>query len=126
MRPARGWYPLSGYQLENDILIHLNIIGARLTDVPIPARYGDEASGTRLRHVIPAILALLFIGSGGAVFWKYVLWSFSPIAFVPVRRLLLCSWGIGFGVWVVVHTLGPPVASTRMVLLAVATLLVGT
>jgi glycosyltransferase involved in cell wall biosynthesis len=114
-----------GYQFENDILVHLNIIGARLRDVPIPARYGDEISGMKMRRVIPAILRLLFNGFWRRIFWKYVLWSFSPAALFLFTGIAMCVWGIGFGVWVLVHTVGPPVATTGTVLLSVVPLLLG-
>lgn len=114
-----------GYQFENDMLINLNIIGARLQDVPIPARYGDQTSGMRLRRVVPAILRLLFKGFWRRVFYKYVLWSFSPAALFLFSGLLLCLWGLGFGIWVLVQTLGPPVATTGTVILSVVPLLLG-
>jgi glycosyltransferase involved in cell wall biosynthesis len=114
-----------GFQFENDLLIHLNILGTRIRDVPIPARYADEISTMRMRRVVPAMLYLLFRGFWRRVFWKYVLWSFSPAALFLFAGLLLCAWGLGFGVWVLVHTLGPPVATTGTVLLSVLPLLLG-
>src|SRR2546426_2353540 len=39
------------YQFENDMLIHLSILGVRAKDVPMPAVYGNEVSGMRLRRV---------------------------------------------------------------------------
>lgn len=114
-----------GYQFENDILVHLNIIGAKILDVPIPARYGEEISGIRMRQVVPAISRLLFKGFWQRVFWKYVLWSFSPIALFLFAGLALCAWGFGFGVWVLLQTLGPSVATTGTVLLSMVPLLIG-
>jgi dolichol-phosphate mannosyltransferase len=40
------------YFFENDMLVHLNIAGARVTDVAIPARYGDEISSMRLGSIL--------------------------------------------------------------------------
>jgi glycosyltransferase involved in cell wall biosynthesis len=114
-----------GYQFENDMLISLNIVGARLQDVPIPSRYGDQTSGIRLRRVVPAILRLLLKGFWRRVFYKYVLWSFSPAALFLFSGLLLCLWGVGFGVWVLIQTLGAPVATTGTVILSVVPLLLG-
>jgi glycosyltransferase involved in cell wall biosynthesis len=114
-----------GYQFENDMLVRLNILGARLQDIPIPSRYGDQTSGIRLRRVVPAILKLLFGGFWRRVFYKYVLWSFSPAALFLFSGLVLCLWGIGFGVWVLIQTLGTPVATTGTVILSVVPLLLG-
>lgn len=114
-----------GYQFENDLLIHLNVLNARLLDVPIPARYREEISGIRLRRVIPTMLSLLFRGFWRRIFWKYVLWSFSPLALFLFAGLLLTAWGIGFGVWVILQTLGTPQASTGTVILSVVPFIIG-
>ena len=114
-----------GYEFENDLLIRLNIAGVRAQDVPVPALYGDEVSGMRLRRVIPAIGWLLLKGFWRRMFLKYVLFSFSPIALLFFTGLGLCLFGSAVGVWVVWESLGPAVASTGSVLLAVAPLLTG-
>lgn len=114
-----------GYSLENDTLINLNIIGATVTDVPIPAVYGDEVSNIRLYREVPSVSWFLFKGFWRRIFWKYVLWSFSPIALLLFAGLALCVWGALFGLFIVVKTLGPPVATTGTVLLSVGPLLVG-
>jgi glycosyltransferase involved in cell wall biosynthesis len=114
-----------GYSLENDFLINLNIVGARVADVPVPAVYADERSTIKLRRVIPALLSLLTAGFFRRIFRKYVLWSFSPIALLFFTGLFLVLAGLIVGAWVVVNTLGEPVASTGSVLLSVGPLLVG-
>jgi glycosyltransferase involved in cell wall biosynthesis len=114
-----------GYEFENDLLINLNILDVRATDVPIPAVYGDEISGMRLANVVPAITALLFRGFWKRIFGKYVLRSFSPIALFLFLGLAMCAWGVLFGAWVIWQTLGPPVATTGTVLLAVVPFTLG-
>jgi glycosyltransferase involved in cell wall biosynthesis len=114
-----------GYQFENDLLIHLNVLNARLLDVPIPARYGQEVSGIRLRRVIPTMLSLLFRGFWRRIFWKYVLWSFSPVALFLFAGLFLTAWGVGFGIWVIIQTLGTLEASTGTVILSVVPFIIG-
>lgn len=49
-----------GYAFENDMLVHLNMAGARARDVHIPAVYGRELSSIRLHSVAPALAWLLF------------------------------------------------------------------
>lgn len=114
-----------GYTLETDVLIYLNIVGMSVRDVPIPARYGREASGIRLWRDVPAVAWLLFRGFWRRITWKYVLWSFSPIALLLFGGLALCAWGVGFGIWVLFHTLGEPVATTGTVMLAIVPFLMG-
>ena len=55
-----------GYQFENDMLIHLNLIGAKIRELPIPARYGTEKSGIRLPSFIP--FTFLFLVQ--RAFWR--------------------------------------------------------
>jgi glycosyltransferase involved in cell wall biosynthesis len=85
------------YQFENDLLINLSIFGVRAKDVPIPALYGAEVSGMRLSKVVPTILALLFKGFWRRIWWKYVLWSFSPIALLLFAGIALILFGLGWG-----------------------------
>lgn len=115
----------AGYSLENDTLINLNILGASVLDVPVPACYGDEVSTIRLYRDVPSVTWFLFRGFWRRIFWKYVLWSFSPIALLLFVGLFLCLWGVAFGVFTIIKTLGPPIASTGTVLLSVGPLLVG-
>lgn len=114
-----------GYEFENDLLIWLNIANARAKDVPIPAVYGEEISTMRIHRVAPAIASLLFRGFWRRMMLKHVLASFSPVALLFFTGLLLVLVGAGWGVWVLVETLGPPVATTGSVLLSVGPLLTG-
>jgi glycosyltransferase involved in cell wall biosynthesis len=114
-----------GYSLENDFLINLNILGARVTDVPVPAVYADEQSSIKLRRVVPQMVSLLFRGFFRRIIRKYVLWSFSPVALFLFTGLALCFFGVVVGAWTIAQTLGPPEASTATVLLSVGPLLVG-
>jgi glycosyltransferase involved in cell wall biosynthesis len=114
-----------GYSLENDILINLNVVGARVADVPVPALYAEEKSGIKIRRVVPTMISLLFKGFFRRILRKYVLWSFSPIALFLLTGMALILFGTVVGIWVVAHTLGAPVASTGTVLLSVGPLLAG-
>lgn len=113
------------YDLENSLLIHLNILGARVADVPIPAKYGDEVSGIRLWRVTPRILLTLFTGFWRRVFLRYVLYNFHPIALFLFSGLALTLWGFGFGIWVAIGSLGPEAATSGTVMLAVLPFLMG-
>lgn len=113
------------YDLENSLLINLNIIGARVRDVAIPARYGDEKSKIRIWHVTPRIMITLLGGLVQRLFYRYVLYNFHPVALFLCAGIPLVLWGIGFGVYVVITALGEPVATTGTVMLAVLPFLVG-
>ena len=113
------------YEFENDLLIKLNVLRVPARDVPIPAVYGAEVSGLRVSKVAPRLLRLLFRGFWHRMWWKYVLQSFSAVALMFFTGLLLMTIGTGFGIFAIVHTLGPPVATPGTVLLAVAPMLSG-
>lgn len=113
------------YSFECDLLVYLNIIHAKGKDIPVPAVYGEERSGIRLFRAGRKLLWALFRGFWRRMMWKYVLWSFSPVAIFLFSGLALCLWGIGFGIGITIATMGPPVASAATVLMSVGPLLVG-
>lgn len=113
------------YDFENDLLIHLNILGIPARDVPVPARYGEEVSGMRLGRVAPALLLRLWRGFWHRIWRKYVLQSFSPVALLLFSGLAMLVFGLAVGVFIVMNTLGPPQASAGTVLLCVGPLLSG-
>ena len=113
------------YEFENDLLIKLNVLRVPARDVPIPAVYGAEVSGLRVSKVAPRLLRLLFRGFWHRMWWKYVLQSFSAVALMFFTGLFLVTVGLAFGIFTIVNTLGPPVATPGTVLLAVAPLLSG-
>ena len=114
-----------GYEFENDYLLNLNILNVRAKDIPIPARYGAEVSGMKMRKVIPAIGGMLFAGFFRRVLRKYVVGSFSPIALFLFSGLLLWLFSALFGAWTIYETIGPGAATTGTVLLAVVPFLMG-
>ena len=113
------------YQFENDLLIHLAIISVRAKDVPIPAVYGAEVSGMKLSRVMREITALLFSRFWQRIWWKYVLWSFSPIALLLFGGLALLVFGLGWGIFAVVNAIGAQSPTAGTVLLAVAPSMTG-
>jgi hypothetical protein len=114
-----------GYDLENSMLIELNILSARVADVPMPAVYGEEVSGIRVWRVVPRMLLTMFSGFWKRIYLKYVLYSFHPVALFLFSGLALTFWGLAFGIWVTSNTIGPETASTGTVMLAVLPFLMG-
>ena len=114
------------YSFENDLLIHLNIQQVSAVDVPVPAVYGDEVSSIRLGKVVPELLDLLFRGFWRRIWYRYVLWSFSPIALLLFMGLLLFTAGIAIAIWVAFLAVGSVVATAATVMLAALPLMIGT
>ena len=88
-----------GYFFENDMLVCLNILDIPVTDVPIPARYGDERSYLRVRRVLFPFAFLLMRRTFYRVWAKYMLRDFSPIALFLLTGLPLFIWGVVFGAY---------------------------
>ncbi|ALJ19394.1 glycosyltransferase family 2 protein [Microbacterium sp. No. 7] len=114
------------YSFENDLLIHLNILQVPATDVPIPAVYGDEVSSIRLRKVIPELLNRLTVGFWSRIWYRYVLWSFSPIALLLFLGIILFVFGLGVSIWMVFQIASSVVATAATVMLAALPLMIGT
>lgn len=113
------------YDFENDLLVNLNILRVPARDVPVPARYGDEVSGIRLRSVGFRMMRGLWRGFWQRIWRKYVVQSFSPVALLLFTGLGMIAFGAAVGIFVLANTLGPPVASPGTVLLSVAPSLSG-
>ncbi|RXR26733.1 glycosyltransferase family 2 protein [Oerskovia turbata] len=113
------------YSFENDLLIHLNVAGTSAVDVPIPAVYGNEVSSIRLGKVVPELMSLLFRGYWYRLWYRYVLWSFSPVALLLFTGLFLTFVGVVAGVWMIVATWNSTPATAGTVLLAVTPFVLG-
>ena len=90
-------YPRYGF--PNDMLVHLNVINARVRDVPSRPVYGvGEKSGIRLSRVIPSISWLLT----KAFFWrmreKYVIRDFHPLVFFYMLGFVMTFLGLALGI----------------------------
>ena len=108
------------YGFPNDMLVHLNVINARVRDIPSRPVYGvGETSGIRLRRVVPSISWLLT----KAFFWrmreKYVIRDFHPLVFFYVFGILFSLLGIALGVTVtILRILGNELTVATVVLVA--------
>jgi glycosyltransferase involved in cell wall biosynthesis len=108
------------YGFPNDMLVHLNVINARVRDVPSRPVYGvGENSGIRLHRVIPSISWLLI----KAFFWrmreKYVIRDFHPLVFFYVFGILFSLIGLTLGLTVtVLRILGNDLTVATVVLVA--------
>lgn len=113
------------YDFENDLLINLNILGVRACDVPVPAIYGDEVSGIKLRRVVPALLGTLIGGFWRRIIAKYVVRTFSPVALLLFSGLALLGFGTIVGIYIITFAWRDDSPTTATVLLAVTPFLMG-
>jgi glycosyltransferase involved in cell wall biosynthesis len=108
------------YGFPNDILVHLNVINARVRDVPSRPIYGvGERSGIRLHTVVPRIAWLLLKGFFWRMREKYVIRDFHPLVFFYALGLLMLAVGLGLGIAeTVLRIVGNPVPPATIVLVA--------
>lgn len=86
-----------GYFFENDMLIRLNCLEARVIDVPLPSRYADETSSLRPVAVLFQFPLRLLLGFISRIFWRYLFYDVSAVALFLFTGLALLGFGIGFG-----------------------------
>jgi dolichol-phosphate mannosyltransferase len=116
----------SDYFFENDMLIKLNALGARVVDVPTSTIYGQEVSGVRVGRVIFAF-PMRLIWRGTRRFWrKNLVTDFGAIATLSLIGLVLIIPGIFFGAyhWWLSATTGQ-IATTGTVMIAVLPIILG-
>jgi glycosyltransferase involved in cell wall biosynthesis len=109
------------YGFPNDLLVHLNVAGARVRDVPSRPIYGvGERSGIRISRVAPRIAWLLFKGFWWRMKEKYVIRDFHPLVFFYVLGALMTLLGLLLGLVVAVSRLffGNEITTPTIVLVA--------
>jgi uncharacterized membrane protein YqjE len=111
-------YPRYGF--PNDMLVHLNIVNARVRDVPSRPVYGvGERSGIRLRKVVPRISWLLMKAFVWRMKEKYVIRDFHPLVFFYLGGLAMGMAGLGLGIaLIVLRILGHSITAATGVLVA--------
>jgi glycosyltransferase involved in cell wall biosynthesis len=109
------------YGFPNDLLVHLNVAGARVRDVPSRPIYGvGEKSGIKIRRVAPRIAWLLFKGFWWRLKEKYVIRDFHPLVFFYVLGALMTVAGLALGLVVAISRLffGNQITTPTIVLVA--------
>ncbi|MGI9106257.1 MAG: glycosyltransferase family 2 protein [Pyrinomonadaceae bacterium] len=111
---------------ENDMLSHLNYQNARVKDVAIPARYGEEVSDLNPFKIGVTFPFLLLRRYFRRLYQKYVLRDFSPIALFMLTGFLLFLWGTAFGIylWIKSNLTGQS-TPTGTIMLALLPLILG-
>ena len=108
------------YGFPNDMLVHLNVVNARVRDVPSSPVYGvGERSGIRLRRVVPTISWLLAKGFFWRLREKYVIRDFHPLVFFYLFGFVMAVAGLGLGIaLIVLRALGHGITAATGVLVA--------
>lgn len=116
----------SRYDYETSMLTALSIAGAKIRDHAVPAHYGDEKSTIKLLPTVLRNLRAVWQGFWLRIYYKYILYSFHPIALFLISGLLLSSIGFIFGLFLVFEKLlNHASPSSGTVMLAVLPIILG-
>lgn len=85
------------YFFESDMLFRLNISGAVVEDVPLPARYGNEKSNLKIRKVLVEFPIKHTKNLLKRIFYRYYLREWSIASFELPLALGLGIFGAWFG-----------------------------
>jgi len=108
------------YHFENSMLINLNMINARVTDVPIKAIYGiGEKSGINHLKALLSFSFFLFKSFWWRLFQKYVIRDFHPLFFFYIFGFMFLLAGISFGVYLIIIRLAGHLLTSTSSLFAV-------
>ncbi|MFL5930004.1 MAG: glycosyltransferase family 2 protein [Gaiellaceae bacterium] len=108
------------YGFPNDMLVHLNVVNARVRDFPSRPIYGvGERSGIKYRSVVPRISWLLLKGFLWRLREKYVIRDFHPLVFFYALGFLMTFAGLVLGiVETVLRLMGNEIPVATIVLVA--------
>jgi dolichol-phosphate mannosyltransferase len=114
------------YFFENDMLIKLNALNARVVDVPTKTLYGDETSHVNVSRVLLTFPPRFVAGGFRRAIRKYFVTDFGAAGAFSLFGLLLVLFGAAFGGyhWWISAASGVS-ATTGQVMIAVLPLIVG-
>lgn len=114
-----------GYFFENSMLVQLNIIGARVAEVPLSAVYRGEQSSMNLTRIVFVFPWKLLCAGLTRLRLKYFGMDFSPIAVLLIMGMLLFVGGTVYGAyeWIKNALVGVATPAGTVMLAALPTLL---
>ena len=115
------------YFFESDMLINLNIENAVVSDVDIPAKYGDEESSLSITKTLFGFPPKLFKGLCKRIFLKYFIYDFNMLSLYLILGLPMVLFGMGWGIGKWIEAIITNVeTSTGTVMLSVLPIILGT
>jgi hypothetical protein len=115
------------YFFESDLLFRLNIIRAKVIDVPMDAIYADEKSHLFVRRIWGEFLYKHGVNLFKRIFYNYFLRDFSLASLELVTGLGMLLFGVSFGVAQWSEVIARGVAATSgTVMLAALPVVLGT
>jgi len=114
------------YFFESDMLFRLNTIRAKVVDVPMVARYGDEKSGLVVRKILGEFLVNHLGNFVKRIAYNYFLRDFSLASLELVVGALFVAFGTMFGAYEWYRSVASGIVATAgTVMLAVLPIVLG-
>lgn len=113
------------YFFESDLLFRLNVVGAKVQDIPMDAVYGDEVSNLNIKKILMPFLKGNIKNLGKRIFYNYFLRGFSIASIELVLGVLLFIFGVvyGTGAWYQSIATDTPATSGTVMLAALPIIL---
>ena len=92
-----------GYFFESDMLFRLNLIQARVSDVPMPAIYGQESSNLRIKKILYEFPLKHFRNYLKRIAYTYYLRDFNLASIELPIGLMLSGFGLTLGMYSWIH-----------------------
>lgn len=89
----------SRYFFESDMLFRLNVMRARVIDVPMDARYGDEVSGLKISKIIGEFFVKHLRNAIKRIIYNYYLRDMNIASIELLVSLPMICFGLGFGLY---------------------------
>lgn len=114
------------YFFESDMLFRLNLVQAKVTDIPMSAHYGDETSGLKIKKILFEFSSKHGKNAFKRIFYNYFLRDFSVASLELLAAIPLLAFGLTFGIfhWISGSLHSTP-SSAGTVMLAALPLLTG-
>ncbi|EAZ91308.1 glycosyltransferase family 2 protein [Crocosphaera chwakensis] len=135
--PTNGFFAIEGkvasvvpwrkinkrFFFESDLLFRLNIIQAKVIDIPMPAIYEDEISNLNPWRELPRFFTAHLHNFSKRIFYNYILRNFSIASIELLLSLPLLIFGILYGLsqW----SISFPTASAGTVMLSALPIILG-
>lgn len=114
------------YFFESDILFRLNLISAKIADIPMVAVYGDEISNLEISKIFFPFLKGNVKNFCKRILYKYFLQDFNVASLELIFGLFLSSFGVIFGLYNWISNAAQDIETpTGTIMIATIFLLVG-
>lgn len=114
----------NGYFFESDMLFQLNLLGAKVLDVSLPAIYNDERSSLRIWHALIIFPKNHLRNLFKRIIYTYYLRDFNVASVQLFIGTILFYWGIYLGLNTWLHNMSNNMASSPGTIVLVAILII--